>query len=450
MKSQISFRITSAGDVPAADALPASAQSRQALARGIGADAAAVAVIRREQAALEAKAVELLAAAACKADQLGRLPGCSLQHSRRSLVAEVATTLKIPESTAARRIDEAELLSRILPATLAALARGDIGYQHAQAIVREARSLPVGASGEFENAALAEAVSLTPAQLAGRSRLLRERMHPETIEARHREAREERAVWIENEHDGMASVVCHLPAASAFAIDDTIDQLARALHSPEETRTHAQLRADGLVDLLLHRDGEIAARARGIRANIAVTVPVMTLLGRSDEPGELLGYGPIDIETTRRLAAGAPSFTRILSDPITRQRLSVGREHYKVPADLRAAVVLDDETCRFPGCRRRADRCDLDHTTDWAHGGETSLDNLAALCRRHHTLKHQSDWQVEPGDRRALHWRAPSGARYTTRPPDHRRPHRAVTNPNRPPGNVPRRQPQPLPDEPPF
>jgi hypothetical protein len=455
MKSQVAFPAALTGTpAPVSSAALSVIETREMLLEGIGADAVAVAAIRREQSALEAKVVALLAAAARKADWLARLPGGSLEHSRRSLVAEIATTLRVPEGTAAHRIDEAETLRDSLPATLAALARGDISYPHAQRVVREARTLPEGARGDFEVAALAGVESLTPTQLAVRARTLREGMHPETIDTRHREARDQRAVWVENEHDGMATVVCRLPTVSAFAIDDTLDQLARSLRSPDETRTHAQLRADGLVELVLHRDGETAARARGIRANVTVTVPVMTLLGHSDEPGELLGYGPIDLETARRLAAAAPTLTRILTDPITGQRLSVGRDHYKVPADLRAAVILDDETCRFPGCRRRADRCDLDHTTDWAHGGETSLDNLAALCRRHHTLKHQTEWKVSAGDGRALHWTSPSGAQHTTRPPDRRAIHPpdgpAIRPPDRRANRAGTRRPPPLPDEPPF
>ncbi len=411
--------VTTEDDARSARASVSVAETRDSLLHGIGSDADDIAVIQREQAALDAVAVTRLAAAARKANWLATLPGGSLEHSRRSLVAEIATTLLIPEATAAQRIDDAEMLCDFLPATLDALTRGDISYRHAQAVVRQATSLPESARAEFEAVVLAKATTQTSTQLGAHARAVRERMHPESIDTRHREAREERSVWVEKERDGMATLVCHLPAASAFAIDDTLDQLGRALRSPEETRTHAQLRADGLIDLLLHRDGDTAIRARGITANIAVTVPVMTLLGHSDEPGELQGYGPIDLETTRRLAAGAPSFIRILTDPITGERLSVGRERYKVPADLRTAVILDDETCRFPGCTRRADRCDLDHTLDWATGGETALANLSALCRRHHTLKHQTRWQVAPGHGRALHWTSPAGAVHTTRPPDH-------------------------------
>jgi len=135
----------------------------------------------------------------------------------------------------------------------------------------------------------------------------------------------------------------------------------------------------------------------GIKPQVAVTVPVMTLLGLSDEPGDLAGHGPIDAHTARRLAAQAPSFLRILTHPETGAVLSVGRDRYAVPADLRSWLRLRDETCRFPGCSRRAQRCDIDHVKDWAHGGTTGHDNLIHLCRKHHRLKHTTGWTVSTG-----------------------------------------------------
>jgi hypothetical protein len=73
--------------------------------------------------------------------------------------------------------------------------------------------------------------------------------------------------------------------------------------------------------------------------------------------------------------------------------------------------------CRFPGCRRQAAGCDLDHTVRYPEG-ETSAENLHALCRRHHRLKHETGWSVtaRPGSR--LEWTSPLGAVYTTDPPD--------------------------------
>jgi hypothetical protein len=85
---------------------------------------------------------------------------------------------------------------------------------------------------------------------------------------------------------------------------------------------------------------------------------------------------------------------------------------------LRTVLALLDETCRFPGCGRRADRCELDHTHAWSEGGRTTADNLAHLCSRHHHLKHEGGWHVSPSrdGARTLTWTSPRGAVYVTRP----------------------------------
>ncbi|MEU2200825.1 HNH endonuclease signature motif containing protein [Isoptericola sp. NPDC019482] len=140
---------------------------------------------------------------------------------------------------------------------------------------------------------------------------------------------------------------------------------------------------------------------------------------------------PIDPDTARQLTALAPALRRILTDPESGTVLSVGRTTYTVPADLKALVRTRDRTCRFPGCTHPAQQSDLDHTVAWADGGTTSAANLAALCRRHHVLKHQTGWHVRQrettgmGD--TLEWTSPTGRRHTTTPePPETTRHRAI------------------------
>lgn len=165
--------------------------------------------------------------------------------------------------------------------------------------------------------------------------------------------------------------------------------------------------------------GTIDPRLLSLRPTVAVTVPVLTLLGRSEEPGNLDGYGPIDPATARALAANAPSFIRILTHPETGAVLSVGRDRYAVPADLRTWLRLRDQTCRFPGCSRVAVRCDVDHTVAFREGGargRTDAGNLAHLCRKHHRLKHTTRWSVEQRLDGELTWTSPTGRHYASRP----------------------------------
>ncbi|NQX05713.1 DUF222 domain-containing protein [Rathayibacter sp. VKM Ac-2856] len=344
------------------------------------------------------------------------------EAAHRALIAELATALRVSEAHATGLIEESRLLVNELPRTLAALRDAEISPEHARAILRAAAELPPEVRGRFDEEAAALAADRTPPQLQRRLRTLRERLHPESLTERHRRCAERRGVWLDGDGDGMATLHLHLPAPEAHGAFDRIDRVAHSLRElPGEKRTVGQLRADVGAALLL--DGETnGARATGtavpagIRPRVAVTVPVLTLLGRSDEPGTLEGYGPIDPGTARLLAADAPSFTRILTHPETGAVLSVGRTSYRVPADLRRHLLHRDETCRFPGCTRAASASDVDHGVEWQHGGRTDADNLAHLCRHHHRLRHTTTWRIEHRPAGVLHWTSPIGRRYTTRP----------------------------------
>jgi hypothetical protein len=90
---------------------------------------------------------------------------------------------------------------------------------------------------------------------------------------------------------------------------------------------------------------------------------------------------------------------------------------YRPRAELDRFVRLRDRRCRFPGCRARPRRCDLDHTRPWP-GGPTSHTNLCALCEHHHRLSHQAPgWSLRPAADGGLAWHAPGGEVVTTFPP---------------------------------
>jgi hypothetical protein len=160
----------------------------------------------------------------------------------------------------------------------------------------------------------------------------------------------------------------------------------------------------------------LAALLAQVRPELDVMVPALTLLGVSDMPATLNGVVPIDPDTARRLAAAAPSFTRILTHPETGVVLSVGRERYRPPPDLARYIRLRDGTCRFPGCNRKARYTEIDHTVQRQAGGLTQYDNLACLCEKHHHLKDETVWKVVQLPGGVLEWTSPAGRVYTTDP----------------------------------
>jgi hypothetical protein len=340
------------------------------------------------------------------------------EFARQLLVAELAPLLRIPANSAAHLVSESRALVTELPATLEALGRGDLSYRHAQIVIDNAGTVPEEARADFEAAVLPVAQTLNTSRFADRARRIRERMHPESLKTRRATQLERRSVTVEAARDGMAWLYAYLPAEAAIAIDDRLDQLAAALRDPDDDRTFAQLRAEAFCELMISGEvgDEPGSLPRGIRARVLVSVPALSLLGLDDEPASLEGYGPIPEDVARQLAAEAPSFTRLLTHPETGTVLSVGRDRYTVPADLRLWLRVRDETCRAPGCGRRAATSDVDHGHAWADGGPTAGDNLAHLCRGDHGRKHRLGWKMEHLPGGFVRWTSPMGRTYLTAP----------------------------------
>jgi len=288
-----------------------------------------------------------------------------------------------------------------------------------------------------------------------------EKARPEPLGTRHERAREERRVWVNPLPDGMAELGAILPAVVAYGIHDRLTQMAHAYtdaHNQEgasacggtgaragtqpdtvarRRRSTDQLRADLFTDALLRGapsghdtlEGVLAA----ITARIDVTVPAHTLgdtapgsagSDSSDTPAtgltsriaaELNGRHPIDPDTARLLAGAATGWNRVFTDPVNGSVLAVDR--YRPGEDLRRLLRARDSRCRFPGCGIKARELDLDHTHDAADGGPTAAGNLAGLCRRHHLLKHHSQWTVRQAGGGVLKWTSPTGRSYTDQPP---------------------------------
>jgi hypothetical protein len=198
-------------------------------------------------------------------------------------------------------------------------------------------------------------------------------------------------------------------------------------------------------------DGSAAWPA--VSGTIHLTMPLSAWLG-GDQPGDVAGHGPVDAATSRALAAmladspatkwsltvtgadgravGHASAARgpASDEPVIRwvaglrERLQIlesgtcrhGRQSgcYQPPALLRNIVMVRQRTCCFPGCRRSARRCDVDHTLAFDKGGRTCECNLAPLCRRHHQAKQATRWHLTQDQPGHMTWHLPSGRVYET------------------------------------
>ena len=146
--------------------------------------------------------------------------------------------------------------------------------------------------------------------------------------------------------------------------------------------------------------------APGERYQVVVHVDAV-VLADADQPGQsVLEDGPrVSAETSQRLACDA-SRVVMRHEPDGRI-VEIGARTRTIPPALRRALHHRDRGCRFPGCGLPFGQGH--HLRHWAHGGPTTLSNLALLCRRHHRAVHEEGYTVEQGPDGALRFRRPNG-----------------------------------------
>lgn len=98
---------------------------------------------------------------------------------------------------------------------------------------------------------------------------------------------------------------------------------------------------------------------------------------------EIPGLGPIPVGLVRQMATDC-----ILKVIVTRgvEITAVAHAGRTIPAHLRTALECRDPVCIVPGCEARRN-LEIDHRAPWSATRDTSLGNLARLCRFHHFQK---------------------------------------------------------------
>ena len=139
--------------------------------------------------------------------------------------------------------------------------------------------------------------------------------------------------------------------------------------------------------------------------NIHTDVDTLKADGDNAE-AECGGHGHVSAETCRRISCDA-SVVQWL-DKHNGEPLSIGRKTRTIPPAIRRALQRRDGGCRFPGCTCTR-FVDAHHIIHWADGGETRLENLVLLCRRHHRLVHEEGYTIQPAGHGEIHFSLPDG-----------------------------------------
>jgi hypothetical protein len=212
---------------------------------------------------------------------------------------------------------------------------------------------------------------------------------------------DERSLTLSKFSDGTVVVRGQLDAVGGEKLQAALEAITQADRPKGDMRTRAQQLADAMVPLV---DNQLASGnlpfLRTVKPTVIVTIPAGDLLDPATGPGAATtGFGGLVSAATARALACDGSITPVVIDE-NGMPLNMGRTRRVVPPHLRKAVELRDQACVFAGCAAPKYWCDVHHRQHWIFGGETSLENSALLCERHHTKVHHG-FRVErdPGGR---------------------------------------------------
>jgi len=225
---------------------------------------------------------------------------------------EIAARLAITSGSAGFKLSLAVTVASPLTATAEALKAGVIDVQKARAIADGCRYLDPATAVEVEATVLAKAAGQTAATVRKAVRKAAIAADPVAAAARCASMKDERGVWLIPQDDGFTELRALLSAPDALTIYQVATAAGQAAKTAGgEERTIDQLRADYLVAPFTAAiaSGELAgavptrlAAHNGQRGQLQLTVPASVVMGVSNAPGELVGYGPITAEVARVLA----------------------------------------------------------------------------------------------------------------------------------------------------
>jgi hypothetical protein len=307
---------------------------------------------------------------------------------------------------------------RSLPLTTAAFAAGRISYSKVRALTRIA-------TPATEHGLLTVALRGTASQLESLVQATRAATDPRPATAR-------RALYTSRAADGSLLVRLRIPADRGEELMAAVDALVARQEAPpveQQCRRRrpgrpepgggetgprgsaepsypgpvpdprAARRLDALLDLVT---GAVTVdRPTALVVHVRIDEPAAddTPTGSPTDavpdglPAAWIEGGPAVPRTTaERLTCTAPVQALLVDrrgNPLHLGRTRRTATHHQ----LRALRVRDRGRCAFPGCTTTTN-LDAHHVRWWRRGGPTDLDNLALLCRFHHSLIHDHHYRM--------------------------------------------------------
>jgi hypothetical protein len=359
-----------------------------------------------------------------------------------AVAAEISPIQNISHARAVSQVQSARALCERLPQVLTVFTRGWIDWRMVSTILARTENVEDELIAELDGALARKAekwMKLSLPKLRDRIDMWVTKYDPAAVRVPPVE-NESRYIAIEPTQFGMAGIFGNVRAEDGAALNQRLDAIAATV-CDDDPRTHGQRRADAagplgrLEGTLACRCGSEDCPAAAKRETVAAAVIHVlaeqpTLEGTSDKPGYLPGFGVLPAESVRDIAATAT--LKPLTVPVG-AALDPG---YRPSAATAQFIKFRDLSCRWPGCDKPAERCDVDHTVPYP-AGPTHPSNTKLYCRTHHLVK-----TFYTGPRGCHDEQLPDGTVVLTSPTGHvyrTEPHGAAMFPalGRPTGELP-------------
>jgi hypothetical protein len=303
-----------------------------------------------------------------------------------------------------------------VPALAEAMADGDVGAEHADALANATCRLDQQTRAAVladESSLVARASSSTPEQFARHCRHLVDQVsRGQGVE---RAERQRSATFVRRSIDplsGMYRLQAELHPELGARVFNALDTETAALVAAGGDRSvdRCRLAAEALGNLVA---GGHQQRHPGItELLVLIDLPTLRHGLHPHTICELADGTPVPVATVRRLACNAHLIPTVLDgDGVP---LDMGRRRRLATPEQRHALRTMYRSCAFPRCDATFDRCEIHHLLEWDDLGPTDLANMLPLCSRHHHLVHEGGWELSLAHDRTLTVQQPDGTTYAT------------------------------------
>lgn len=308
--------------------------------------------------------------------------------------------LDLSLSAAREKVRVAHAL-KSLPEISNAFRRGALSYSKVRALTRVANR-----ANELD--LLAFAMTVSAALVEQHCQQLRN-VRPDATEVARRAHQNRYLSASRNRSRSTMTITMEVPLEEGEMVLNTLDRvLSEQPDAADASHSYRVRQADALLDLCRDRlagrvstGDEDALRGGIAESGDAIARPrsgadlyqVMVHVDRSalDDDPKPDARSDLPAETVRRLTCDG-ALVPIQSDG-NGIPTHIGRKQRTVSTSLKRALLARDRQCRFPGCAHTR-FVDAHHVQHWAHGGETTLDNLMLLCDHHHRLVHEGGFSI--------------------------------------------------------